>query len=203
MNVNRIHLNEVTSTNDWLKEMLRIGVELPDFTLVDTDFQTAGRGQRTHRWESQRGVNIIMSLLVHPLTIDAKDQFILSQCMSLAIQQTLATYIDDVRVKRPNDIYWRDRKISGTLIECNLEGNCIKDCIIGTGINVNQTVFESDAPNPVSLQTITGFSFDRETLMMSVVETFARLYQMVLDGNSQKIVQEYESKIYDPTTYKN
>ena len=199
---NIIHLHETVSTNQYVKDMLKSGVHFPDFTVVETDFQTAGRGQSDHKWESQRGANILMSIIIHPLFLDAKDQFIISQSIAISIQRTLSEYIDDVRVKRPNDIYWRDKKISGILIECNLESTRIKDCVIGIGLNVNQTKFCSDAPNPVSLATIVGLTFDKSKIQTRIMEHFRQLYDKIQQGNTQEIIDEYERNIYDPTTYK-
>ena len=150
MDVKRIHRIEVSSTNTYLKELLTAGVELPELTLVDADFQTGGRGQQQNVWESEADKNLLFSLLCHPTFLPATNQFVLSQAIAVAVQRTLSEYTDGITIKWPNDIYWNDRKICGTLIECNLMGSTIKDCIIGTGINVNQTEFRSDAPNPVS-----------------------------------------------------
>lgn len=194
--VKRIHRIEVSSTNTYVKELLLAGIELPDVTVVEADFQTGGRGQQGNSWESERGKNLTFSFVCHPTFLPATNQFILSQAIAVAVQRTLSEYTDGISIKWPNDIYWNDRKICGTLIECNLMGSTIKDCIIGTGINVNQTEFRSDAPNPVSLAQITGFTFNRQTILDSVVQQFKKLHEELKDGKIEELKSEYMQHLY-------
>ena len=193
MEVKRIHRIEVSSTNTYVKELLLAGIELPDVTVVEADYQTGGRGQQGNSWESERGKNLTFSFVCHPTFLPATNQFILSQAIAVAVQRTLSEYTDGISIKWPNDIYWNDRKICGTLIECNLMGSTIKDCIIGTGINVNQTEFRSDAPNPVSLAQITGFTFNRQQILNRVVEEFSELYKAI---NPDALKSEYMQHLY-------
>jgi BirA family biotin operon repressor/biotin-[acetyl-CoA-carboxylase] ligase len=97
---------------------------------------------------------LLFSVLIHPQNVPAARQFHISMAVSLAICEALEQYIGDVSIKWPNDIYWRNGKIAGILIENTLQGTVIKDSIIGVGLNVNQREFRSDAPNPVSLYQI-------------------------------------------------
>ena len=196
MNVRRIHRNEVTSTNTYVKELLSEGIELPDMTVVEADFQTGGRGQQDNHWESERGKNLTFSLVCHPTFLQAVDQFVLSQAIAVAVWRTLSDLTEDISIKWPNDIYWNDKKICGTLIECNLAGSTIKDCIIGTGINVNQTVFTSDAPNPVSLAQIIGFTLNRQHILDSIIQQFKELYEELKDGKIEKLKDEYMQHLY-------
>ncbi len=202
--ISRINLTTVDSTNTFIREMLTDestgGVSsansLPGMTLVIADEQTHGRGQAGNSWEAEKGKNIIFSLLCHPNFVQPSRQFLLSQCIALSIQQTLSEYTDGVTVKWPNDIYVNDKKISGTLIECDLMGKCISNCIIGTGININQTVFNSDAPNPTSLKMITGYDIEREEVLSKVIEHFLNLYEMIRDGKEEQIHTLYMNNLY-------
>ena len=171
---NVVHIPETDSTNRWLREH---GGE--EELAVSTDYQTAGRGCGQNSWESERGQNLLFSVLLHPTKVAATDQFILSMANALALRDSLACYIDDVSIKWPNDIYWKDSKICGTLIETTLQGQHIKDCIIGTGINVNQSRFSSDAPNPVSLRQILGHEVNRQDLLQKVLDNLAKYMDMV------------------------
>ena len=193
LDVKRIHRIEVSSTNTYVKELLTAGVELPELTLVDADFQTGGRGQQQNVWESEADKNLLFSFLCHPTFLPATHQFVLSQTIAVAVYRTLSDLTEGISIKWPNDIYWNDRKICGTLIECNLMGSTIKDCIIGTGINVNQTEFRSDAPNPVSLAQITGFTFNRQQILNRVVEEFSELYKAI---NPDALKSEYMQHLY-------
>ena len=106
-------------------------------------------------------------MLLHPHDVPAQKQFRISRAISLAICKALGQHIGDLSIKWPNDIYWRDGKIGGILIEVTLQGNKVKDCIIGIGLNINQRVFRSDAPNPVSMWQICEQETDCEQLLSS------------------------------------
>jgi BirA family biotin operon repressor/biotin-[acetyl-CoA-carboxylase] ligase len=153
------------------------------------EFQTAGRGCGTNRWESERGKNLLFSMLIHPNDIAASRQFHISMAVSLAICEALGQYIGDLSIKWPNDIYWRNGKIGGILIEHTLQGTVIKDSIIGVGLNVNQRMFHSDAPNPVSVWQICERDTDREQLLRDILAAFDRLL-------GQDLRQQYLSQLY-------
>ena len=170
MEWNILHLVETASTNSWLKAQSK----LHDHTAVWTDFQTSGRGQKGNHWEGERAKNLLFSLLIHP-SLAANRQFHISMAVSLAIVRVIRRYIphpEALTIKWPNDIYWQDSKIGGILIENTLQGTDIRDSIIGIGLNINQTVFRSSAPNPVSLKQITGNDTNRETLMRDILDAF-------------------------------
>ena len=163
-----IHIAETESTNQMAREL----AEVAEKTVVWADYQTAGRGQGTNRWESERGKNLTFSMLLHPRGVKAHSQFRVSMAVSLAICKALGQHIGDLSIKWPNDIYWRNGKIGGILIENTLQGDSVKDCVIGVGLNVNQRVFHSDAPNPVSLWQICEQVTDCGQLLRDILETF-------------------------------
>jgi len=185
--------------------MLAFGDKLDGMTLVVAESQTAGRGQQGNSWESEDGKNLVFSLLCHPDFVRPAEQFLLSQCMALAIQQALQSRLvqDDkkVTIKWPNDIYVDDKKISGTLIECDLMGKNIANCILGVGININQTVFLSDAPNPVSLSQLTGLTYDREEILDSIIKHFRILYEDLRGGKAEAVRQMYMDCLYRRTGF--
>jgi BirA family biotin operon repressor/biotin-[acetyl-CoA-carboxylase] ligase len=203
--ISRINLPRVDSTNHFIRDMLSFGDELKGMTLVVAEEQTAGRGQQGNSWESEPGQNLTFSLLCHPTFLKASEQFLLSQCIALAIEKCLREALTDsgkpelverLSIKWPNDIYVGDQKISGTLIECDLQGKTISNCIIGTGLNVNQTVFRSDAPNPVSLRQLTGKEHDREGILNSLIAHFRTYYERAEIGEYEAIRQEYTQRLY-------
>ena len=119
--------------------------------------------------------------------------------ISLAICEALGQHIGDLSIKWPNDIYWRNGKLGGILIENTLKGNLIKDSIIGVGLNVNQREFHSDAPNPVSLWQITGQETDREQLLKDILQRLDRG-----GGSKNRYMQMlYRRKGFHPYTDKN
>lgn len=184
MEWNIIHIDETDSTNRWLREK-----ETTDNIAVVADYQTAGRGQGTNRWESERGKNLLFSMLLHPKEIAANRQFHISMAVSLAISEALGQYIGDLSIKWPNDIYWRNGKIGGILIENRLHGNVIRDSIIGVGLNVNQRTFHSDAPNPVSLWQISERETDREQLLHDILCCFDKYL-------GQDVKPQYSAMLY-------
>lgn len=204
VSISRINLPTVDSTNSFVRAMLQeegtgrvVSVNsLPGFTLVVADDQTKGRGQQGNAWETEKGKNLTFSLLCHPGFLPASRQWLLSQCMAVAIQQTLSNYVEGVEVKWPNDIYVGDEKISGTLIECDLQGKHISNCIMGVGININQTVFRSDAPNPTSLQLLTGKEHDREAILSLVLHHFQQFYAQLQEGREDIIRRLYIQHLY-------
>ena len=115
-------------------------------------------------------------------------QFLISEALALTLHDVLSQYTEGITIKWPNDIYLNDKKISGTIIENNLSQGHIRNCIIGTGIDVNQRAFHSDAPNPVSLYQILGKETDREALLKKIVEVFQSYLLDLRNGNYEKIV---------------
>lgn len=167
-----LHIEETDSTNQWVKAHLdELRQEGRPFC-VTTDYQTAGRGCGTNRWESERGKNLLFSLLVSPNGIRANKQFRISMAISLAICKALGQHLGYLTIKWPNDIYWRDGKIGGILIENTLQGNSVRDSIIGVGLNVNQREFRSNAPNPVSMWQISEQETDRDALLHDILTAF-------------------------------
>ena len=135
-------------------------------TVVACRRQTAGRGQRGNSWEATPGENLTFSVVLRPRTIEACRQFEISEIVSLAIVDVLRRHVGEgVAIKWPNDIYWRDLKICGILIENAVCGGGIERSIAGIGINVNQVRFLSDAPNPVSMRSVTGTEYPLDALL--------------------------------------
>ena len=180
-----VHIDETDSTNRWLKD------HGEGTMVVATDYQTAGKGCGSNAWESERGKNLTFSMLIHPDGIAAREQFRITEVVSVALCRTLQPYIyNKVEIKWPNDIYVGDRKLCGILIENRLQGNVIVDCIIGIGLNVNQRVFLSDAPNPVSMYQLTGQELDRDELLKAFIENLDQEWQNKTNGS------EYRELLY-------
>lgn len=190
-----IRLEEARSTNSSLREWLT-REPLPEGSVLWADNQTKGRGQLGNSWESEAGKNLTFSLVIYPESIGAGRQFLLSQIAALGVKDTLDKYVDSIRVKWPNDVYWKDRKICGILIENDLAGHRIATSILGIGVNVNQKQFLSDAPNPVSLAQVTGRQYDREQLLSELrVHLYIR-YLQVLREELETLRNDYLAALY-------
>ena len=196
MNETFIHLNETHSTNSYLRELIMREKEQPEGTVVITDYQTAGRGQKGNSWESERGKNLTFSILLHPNHIPPGKQFILSQLISIAIVGVLKKYDRHFTIKWPNDIYWKEKKIAGMLIEVDLTGSSLSNAIIGIGININQRHFKSDAPNPVSLTQITGKEHNLSELLEKILDSIVDEYNKYTPDNEEEIRQKYMALLF-------
>ena len=185
---------ETASTNDILRAAPTPSADA--MTIAVADFQTAGRGQAGNSWESERGKNLLFSVLTHPEGVAVADQYVLSMAGALALKAVLDTFTNDITLKWPNDIYWRDRKISGTLIETTVKGKTLERCIFGIGLNINQREFRSNAPNPVSLYNIIGVETPLADVLDAVIEHFAERYAQAVRGDTLGITTEYNASLF-------
>jgi BirA family biotin operon repressor/biotin-[acetyl-CoA-carboxylase] ligase len=170
-----------------------------EFTTVISNFQTAGKGQQGNSWESESGKNLLFSFVVYPDFLQARKQFVLSQLISLSIKEELeAEHADGFSIKWPNDIYWKDKKIGGILIENNLIGSRIERSIAGIGININQKEFYSQVPNPVSLIQITRNRCDIKVLPLwaNIMKRCLYYYGLVRQGDTDAVTEGYELSLY-------
>lgn len=204
-----IRLEHTDSTNRYLMENAA-NYSDSEITVAVAGFQTAGRGMGTNTWESEPGKNLLYSILIHPTTIPPREQYLVSMVQALAVRDAIADALrhgqtkvttDAVTIKWPNDIYVGDRKISGTLIDLRLTAGAIRHMVIGTGINVNQQVFRSDAPNPVSLYQITGTKLSTDTILENVISRFKQYYSILLNGKRDDIIKLYHEYLYRRTGF--
>ena len=191
-----IHLPETESTNLSLRLLANAG-NLSNASIVWTDFQTKGRGQATNSWESERGLNLLCSILFYPSRrLPASQSFALLEMAALSVKCTLDRYVPDISIKWPNDIYYQHKKISGILIENDISENRITRSIIGIGINLNQKEFKSDAPNPVSLAMITGCSYDLKAVLNQLHANFTRVAGELEAGGFDSLHQQYCASLH-------
>lgn len=184
------YIASTKSTNILLKEKVKTET-LPEFFALRTAFQTAGKGQVGNSWESQRGKNLLFSVLLKPHHIAIQEQFIISQLVSVAIVRTMQQYKLECSIKWPNDIYVGDKKLGGILIENSLRGSQIEYSIIGIGLNINQIEFMSDAPNPVSTFNILHKKIALKSLFLEIVAQLKQLYLEVLTTTIKTDYQQY------------
>ncbi len=195
MNWKIIKLDTTDSTHEYIKHLD------DDRVVVVADWQNAGRGQGTNRWESERGKNLLFSVKTPVPDIPANRQFLLSMAGALAVKDVLEEYVDGFSLKWPNDIYWHDSKISGTIIDTSISGKVISQCIYGIGINVNQQVFTSDAPNPVSLYNIMYKETDRDIILDNFLHNLDSRLQSLADHHYEETIKEYKANLYRRTGF--
>ncbi len=190
-----IHIKETDSTSNYLQQ-LGNNNHLEEFTAVIADYQTSGKGQRGNSWESVEGKNLLFSILFYPEFLEIRKQFMLSKVIAISIKESLDYYADDFTIKWPNDIYWKDKKICGTLLESDIQGSKIIKSIAGIGININQDIFTSPAPNPVSLLNITNKQQSIESAFTAVMDKILYNYQLLQNGEEEFINKRYHQYLY-------
>ena len=192
-------MKEVTSTNDYMLSLLSgKGSEVEEGTYVYADTQTKGRGQGKNTWESEPGRNLTGTLVLFPDFLPAGEQFLITQAMALGVADFLHSFaaLDDLSVKWPNDIYWRDFKICGILNEAQLMGHSINYVLVGAGVNINQRHFVSDAPNPVSVYQITHREFSIDEAAVALHSALMNRYMQLVNGETETIRSGYADKLY-------
>jgi BirA family biotin operon repressor/biotin-[acetyl-CoA-carboxylase] ligase len=143
------------------------------------------------------GLNLMMSIVIEPSALKITDQFKLSAAIATASFDFFSAYaLDDTRIKWPNDIYWRDRKAGGILIENIMQGGQWKYSIVGMGININQTNFPPELLNPVSLKQITGKDFDSVELAKELCSYINSRWQQLMAGGFSEILRDYNNGLY-------
>lgn len=185
------HLHYTTSTNDDARD-----AKYHDGDIVWADFQTAGRGQRGHSWESRAGENLTFSVVLEPTFLPVAEQFVLLEAVALSLHDFFALHGVKTSVKWTNDIYVGDRKAVGILIEHSYSGGKLARTVVGIGININQTEFSEDIPNPISLSLLTGKKYDLEELLRSFEKCLAVRYSQLKNGEWDALQSDYHSVLY-------
>ena len=183
--------------------------------------QPEGRGQWGKKWSSEPGSNILLSVIIKPGRLKLADQFFFSAAISLAVYDFFKKYAgDETRIKWPNDMYWRDRKAGGILIESvvrslpngqaspELEANNLQSVVnnttagiwewvvVGIGININQTDFPVELVNPVSLKQITGKNFDPIELAKELCACINEQFDLLVNGEKDSFFKRYNQHLY-------
>lgn len=189
------HFENLSSTNSHSALLLKNN-NISEGTIVYTNYQTSGHGQSGNKWESEDGKNLLISIVLFPTIINPSDQFIISMSISLGIRDFIMRYISECKIKWPNDIYVKNDKIAGILIENSIMGDLIITTIAGIGLNINQDKFMSDAPNPVSLCQLTGVNHDLNQCLPELAADLDKRYNQLLSRDFERIGKEYVSHLY-------
>lgn len=198
-----IELLSVDSTNNYALSLLkhpklteRQGQTMHGLAVFAHE-QYAGKGQRGKKWQSQKGENIHLSVVLDPRKIALQQQFILIAIVALAVRGFFDRYAQsDISIKWPNDIYFRDRKAGGILIENIISGNEWRWAVAGIGLNINQTDFEpAIAKKAVSLKQITGKSFDCFELAQTLRDDLLKEYDNY-NANAAEVLAGYNRYLY-------
>ncbi len=192
---NLVFCENLTSTNKQASELLKKN-DIPEGTVVHSDFQTAGRGQPGNRWESEKGRNLLISVILYPGSVKPHEQFLISMTISLGICDFIDRHLPGSKVKWPNDIYVKDDKIAGVLIENSIMGDSIENTVAGIGLNINQEEFPDEIRNPVSLKMLTQKEYSRNICLNDLLSDLDKRYKLLLYGDRNSIRNEYVSRLY-------
>lgn len=191
-----MYIERTHSTNTLLRQLLqgehtneteavRPCLDMP-IPVVHAGFQTTGRGQAGNGWESKADENLLFSYALRTPPIAPEAQFVLSELASWVLYRTVCDLLPEnlqprLTVKWANDLYYDDRKLAGILVENSLQGKEIAYSITGIGLNINQTIWEGNAPNPVSLYMILGQRLDPKAVLARFMDYLTRYYAEPLD----------------------
>ena len=197
-------LPEVDSTNIALIRQLN-EKDLSEGILLQTNFQTGGKGQGGSVWESEREKNLLFSFVLRPTFLNITEQFYITVITSLALADTIRSLFGDdiVKIKWPNDIYVEDKKIAGVLIENAIQGEKFEWVVVGVGLNVNQKWFQSDAPNPVSLYELLEEDIALDDVLSKFESQFSKRYAQLQSNNYEGLKYEYLTSLYQYKEWKN
>jgi BirA family biotin operon repressor/biotin-[acetyl-CoA-carboxylase] ligase len=187
-------LKECDSTNSRIKQLKSRGV-LSDRTALVTDLQTHGKGQGQNTWYSSAGKNLLVSFF-REINWPVTQNFFVTILVSQAMVQLLKKIGLESSIKWPNDIYVKDKKIAGMLIENAIMRNCINDTIIGIGLNINETSFPGELPNPISLKSLTGKSFSPDNILKQLIDELDFVFEGYYNSGGEAFFHNYNSNLF-------
>lgn len=192
-----IWLDRVDSTNDEARRRISV---LDNLSVLSASEQTGGRGQRENKWHSEPHLNLTFSIILKNPPVRAADQFCISEITTVTLVHFLSTYGIEADIKWPNDIYVSGKKTCGILIENSLKGQAIDWSIIGIGLNVNQSEFPTDLPNPTSMIICTQKKspYSLEELLGKFMHMFSECYNACIRSEEElhNVHELYLSKMW-------
>ena len=191
------HLPSCHSTNDIAVEMIQSENTVFEGTVIITDNQTAGRGQRGNTWEASSGENLTFSLILKPNFLKASYQFQLNVAISMGVFDFLSEFIDEnLSVKWSNDIYYKDEKMGGILIENSLQGYQIGHSIIGIGLNINQLKFGNLRATSLRNITQNPLKYDLSEMLKKLLENLEKSYLKIKNDDYESLKTRYLNILY-------
>ena len=184
---NIIWYDELDSTNN---EARRVLDALDNLSVIAAVGQSAGRGQGDHTWFASPGQNITATIVLKPENLSAGDYLFVTRVTTLALLSYLREHGVQARIKWPNDIWVEDRMICGILIENVIDGNRMKACLIGIGLNINEEGWPENLPNPVSLRELTGKEYDVRHELQLLVGQISRHSEMLLSSDGRNYLEQ-------------
>ena len=192
------HILWLESTDSTNKALRMRSAGFDNLSIVAAREQTAGRGQGDHTWFASPGKNLTFSVLYRfagAYALAAQDAILITQVTTLALRDYLLVHQVKARIKWPNDIWVGDCKVCGILIENTLEGSAIRESIVGIGLNLNETDWPAELPNPVSLRELTGRTYVPEDELVWLYKEICHRFGMLASTDGRKSLQEEFGKV--------
>lgn len=193
---NIITLPSVDSTNTYLSELLKTRL-IPEGTAVRSICQKDGRGQMGSRWSSEDGKNLLVSYAFYPTFVVPRNLFLLNKTYALGVYDFIFSLIGkDVRIKWPNDIYWKNKKMGGILVENTITTALVTNSILGIGLNVNQMDFPATLPNPVSIAQVLPGLYPLDSIFNGLSNSIENRFLQLRRGEKLMIDEDYKKALF-------
>lgn len=187
-------LPQCHSTNELLLEKIKSNLAI-EGDIITADFQSAGRGQLGSVWQSEPGKNLLFSVYLTPIFLSPANSFLLNVISALALVKTLSSTHAEAEfvIKWPNDIFVKQKKISGILTQTLVDRDKVRGAVVGVGLNVNQLHFEQEGA--ISLAQVAGATFDRGEALEKFIHDLEALYLQLHSGKAASIIRAYHDKL--------
>lgn len=188
-------LDKADSTNNIIQKKLAEG-NLPEGSVVVAGYQSSGKGQRGSSWHSNPGENLLFSTVLYPTFLKPEKLFWLSKVIALAASDFVASHAAGTKIKWPNDIYIGNKKTGGILIENTLRGSDLHAAVVGTGINLNQEVFDIPHAKATSLKIASGEMYDVPLCARELLGCIEQRYDQLKKGSFEMLENDYHNRLY-------
>ena len=186
---NIIEIETVESTNSYLSELLKSQL-VPEGSVVRAFSQFSGRGQMGARWSSEDGKNLLISFAFYPTFVVPRNLFLLNKTYALGVYDFIKAFLgSDIKIKWPNDIYWKSKKLGGILVENTITTS-------GLGLNVNQLEFPANLPNPVSMGQIVPGNHNLQHILNGLSNSIENRYLQLRRGEKQTLDEDYKKALF-------
>ena len=185
-----LYLEETDSTNKYAKENLAY---IEDKTVIFAGNQTAGRGRLNRKWNSNSGENIYASIVLKPSKEMKETYSNLTQYLSLILAEVFEEYNIYPKIKWPNDIRIKGKKISGILAEAISNSDGLEGLILGFGVNLNcnrEDLEKIDQP-ATSLNLEINQEINREEFLKKIINKFCLRYNKFIEEGFLLIREDY------------
>lgn len=191
-----IEIQTVESTNSYLSSLLKTQL-VPEGSVVMAISQMSGRGQMGARWSSEDEKNLLVSFAFYPTFVVPRNIFLLNKTYALGVYDFIRSILgSDVKIKWPNDIYWKRKKLGGILVENTITTSVVTNSILGLGLNVNQLEFPAGLPNPVSIGQIVPGNHLLTDMLNGLSNSIEIRYLQLRRGEKLTLDEDYRNALF-------